>query len=101
MYADIFVLDFLRKFQQKNSLLANVNLSFEHNLTERRLLPFLRNVLPLISSIQSINSHAMDLLEIVYNNDNNSDDGNGDSNESDQMMLKRMMLQTRILSVDW
>jgi hypothetical protein len=118
---DMFVLDFLRKFQQ-NALLANVNLDFKYNLTENVLLRILAQILPLIDSINSINSDEIDLLKMAYknNSNNNDEDEGGDDDDQDedhdqygnsnvpvshqsQLMLKTMMAQTRVLEmpVNW
>jgi hypothetical protein len=125
---DMFVLDFLRKFQQ-NYLLANVNLHLKYHLTEDVLLRILAQILPLIDSINSINSDKIDidLIKMAYknnSNNNNEEDGADDEGEGEdgddedhdeyeygnsnvshqsQLMLKTMMEQTRVLEmpVNW
>jgi hypothetical protein len=84
----------MREFQD-NSLLDNVNLKF-NNLEEDILLRVLPQILPLISSIDSIDSLDICLFRKIYKDNN----GNGNINEwSSQLpMLKTMMAQTRILS---
>jgi hypothetical protein len=102
-YLDMSILNFLGKFQE-NSLLENVNLdvgfgyhhyNYESILDEHILLQVLIHILPLISSIHSIQikSVDIDLFDMVYNNNNTY---HGNSHES-QLLLKEMMAQTRIL----
>jgi hypothetical protein len=112
---DMFVLDFLKKFQQ-NSLLANVNLDLCH-LTENVLLHIVTQILPLIDSINSINSGEIDLIKMAYkNNSNNNEEDGADADDVDkdednneygnsnvsnqpQLMLKTMMEQTRVFKM--
>jgi hypothetical protein len=87
----------LREFQA-NSLLENVNLDF-YEVGEDILLRVLTQILPLISSIDSIKSSDIGLFNKIYQDDNNNGNGNGKGNEwtSQLPMLKTMMAQTRIL----
>jgi hypothetical protein len=92
------------KFQD-NLLLENVNLYvhyadyFSDSLDEQTLLRGLIHILPLISSIDSIqiNSSEIDLFQMVYNKNNIND---GQSHES-QLLLKEMMTKTRIVLTNW
>jgi hypothetical protein len=86
----------LEDFQQ-NSLLTNVNMLAGHNFNEDIQLRFLAKILPLISSIDSIEySGGIDLFEMAYNN--NTNDANGNSHES-QLLLKGMMAQMRVILI--
>jgi hypothetical protein len=100
------ILNLLGKFQE-NSLLENVNLCVRYCdydtsiLDEPTLLRVLTQIVPLISSIHSIqiDSSEIDLFRMVYNNNNNQDNSNN-SHES-QLLLKGMMAQARILFIYW
>jgi hypothetical protein len=75
--------------------LENVNLSFFYSKTDCDL-QFPTQIVPLITSIDSINSPNVDLMDMVYSN-NYLGDRNDDDDES-QLLLK-MMQMTRILSI--
>jgi hypothetical protein len=93
----------LEKFQQ-NSLLADVNMHFPYylnsmslNLDNRtNISRVITKIAPFITSIDSIESHAIDLLKMVYNNNTNP----GNSHEA-QLLLKKMLTKTRILVTRW
>jgi hypothetical protein len=83
-----------------------VNLEFGFHLSTRNLLQYMPKILPLISSINSINSPRIDLFEMVYKNSNNYDNNDRkncsrNEYESQLLVLKQMMAKTRILSIDW
>jgi hypothetical protein len=50
-------------------------------------------IAPIITSIDSINSPQIDLLKMIYNND--------DEASKSQLLLKEMMEKTRIMLIDW
>jgi hypothetical protein len=79
------VLDFLRKFRE-NNLLANVNLDIGYGERDQ-MLPVLDKILPLISSIYSIN---FDIFDNVYDNFKES-----------QPLLKTIVAQAKILAIRW
>jgi hypothetical protein len=72
--------------------------------SEAMLLRALTQILPMISSIDSIhldpNSVEIDLFNMVYNNTNTNNTVLGNSHET-QLLLKEMMAQTRILMTPW
>jgi hypothetical protein len=78
------VLDFLQKLQE-NDLLTNVNLDIGYGERDQ-MLPVLDKILPLISSIYSIN---FEMFDNIYNN------------KQSQLLLKTMVAQTKILAIDW
>jgi hypothetical protein len=83
----------LEKFQE-NSLLENVNLYVEYS---DYVLRVLTKIVPLISSIHSIqidSNSSFDLLDMVYNKNIVN---HGQSLES-QLLLKEMMAKTQIVS---
>jgi hypothetical protein len=84
------VVDFLRKFQE-NSLLENVNM-YLYAAEYYNHVPILNKMVPLISSIDSIDFCQLNLFDWVYNNDND---------EESQQLLKTMVAQTRILAIGW
>jgi hypothetical protein len=89
----------MRKFQE-NSLLENVNLCVNHNLRKHsELLHALAQILPLISSIHTIqiDSPDINLFKMVYDNKNT----NHDKSNSHQLLLKEMMEKTRIMLIRW
>jgi hypothetical protein len=81
------VLDFLRKFQQ-NNLLANVQLDLSYG-DKNHVLPMLDKILPLISSIYSLNIH--ELFDWIYDNDD----------KEHEPLLKTVVEQTKILGIRW
>jgi hypothetical protein len=105
---DEYVLNFFEKFH-KSSLFADMNLVFDNHLSKCNLLEFMPKIMPMISSINSINSHTIDLFKLVYKNNSNDDNDNSDneyysrssSNESQLLVLKQLMAKTRILLIDW
>jgi hypothetical protein len=82
------VLGFLRKFQE-NSLLANVTLDLGYGQIYHTL-PMLREILPLLSSIYSIDSYQ--LFDWV---------NNSETDKEYQLLLKTIVAQTKILTIKW
>jgi hypothetical protein len=92
-YADLPepVVDFLRKFQE-NSLLTNVKLDFGYyeEIYWEDILPTLTKIIPLISSIDSINFCALNVFDWFYEGD-----------EESKLLLMTMVAQAKFLSIDW
>jgi hypothetical protein len=66
----------------------------------------MRKILPMISSITSIDSPKIDLFKMVYKNYNNNDTNENKKkkcHKEPKLVLKQMMAKTRILStsIDW
>jgi hypothetical protein len=96
---DTSILNFLKKFQE-NVLLEDVNLHVDYKYMRYKediLLQVLTQIVPLISSIDSIliYSSEIDLFKMVYNNTNNGD------KKTHQLMLMEMMAKTRIVVINW
>jgi hypothetical protein len=90
------VINFFKKFQE-NSHLTDVDLQFRCDIKEDILLHVLTQIVPLISSIDSIliASREINLFKMAYNTNNNV------YGKTHQFLLKEMMAKTRILMPTW
>jgi hypothetical protein len=89
----------------------------ENWLLRMMLLRLLAKIVPFITSIDSIIFLQINLFKMVYNKNNNSNPGNShesllqwmwkmicinNNNKTKlQLLLKEMMVKTRILVIDW
>jgi hypothetical protein len=94
-----------------NVHIAFINYDNYWSLDEDTLREVLTHILPLISSVHSIQMDYpnIELFNMVYNtnNDDNDNSSNSSSNTDheyspeSQLLLKEMMAQTQILFIDW